>query len=97
MANDPKNTSSTKSVESAENLLADLKKRAEDAHKNNDQFTLNLMSELIKVTSPIVTKAVNRFHREERARINALRRNLREQSPNQRGQSRPNATTNLGG
>jgi hypothetical protein len=84
-------------VESAENLLRELKQRAEAAHKANDIFTLNLMSELIKVTSPIVTKAVNRYHREERARINGLRQQLRESSPNQRGQSRPNATTNLGG
>jgi hypothetical protein len=37
------------------------------------------MSELIKVTSPIVTKAVNRYHREERARINKLRDDLRGQ------------------
>jgi predicted N-acyltransferase len=87
-------------VESAENLLRELKQRAEAAHKANDIFTLTLMSELIKVTSPIVTKAVNRYHREERARINQLRQQLRESSPNQRGQSpdqpRPNATTRLG-
>jgi hypothetical protein len=84
-------------VEKAENLLRDLKRQAEDAHRANDMFTLTLMTELIKVVSPLVAKAVNRFHREERARINALRQELRGGTPNQRGQSRPNATTNLGG
>jgi len=76
MAND-KNTAP---VEQAENLLRELKQRAENAHKNNDLFTFDLMSELIKVTSPIVTKAVNRYHREERARINKLRDDLRGQT-----------------
>lgn len=76
MAND-KNTAP---VEQAENLLRELKQRAENAHKNNDLFTFDLMSELIRVTSPIVTKAVNRYHREERARINKLRDDLRGQT-----------------
>lgn len=80
-------------VESAENLLRELKQRAEQAHKANDVFTLTLMAELIKVTSPIVTKAVNRYHREERARINGLRQELRGQSSQQSG---PKQTTRLG-
>lgn len=91
--NTPKFAPSTKSVESAENFLAELKKRAEDAHRNNDQFTFKLMKDLIGVTSPIVTKAVARYHREERARINGLGKNKSAQSPNQ---PRPNATTRLG-
>lgn len=77
MANEPRQTSS---VETAENFLRELKQRAEAAHKNNDAFTFNLMCELIKVTSPIVTKAVNRYHREERARINKLRDDLKGQT-----------------
>jgi len=79
MANDTKNPS-TNSVASAENLLAELKQRAEDAHKRNDSFTFRLMQELIKVTSPIVTRAIARFHREERARINQLGQELRGQT-----------------
>ena len=71
-------------VESAERLLAELKQRAMDAHKNNDVFTLNLMQELIKVTSPIVTKAVNRYHREERTRINNLASELRGKNREQK-------------
>jgi len=88
------------SVTADEDLLQELKPRAEAAHKANDVFTMSLMTELIKVTSPIVTKAVNRYHREERARINEMHRELRKQSHNQSGQtpnqSRPNATTRLG-
>jgi hypothetical protein len=77
MANERKSTP----VESAENLLAELKQRAEDAFKRQDQFTFNLMRQLITVTSPIVTKAVARYHREERARINGLGKEKASQSP----------------
>jgi hypothetical protein len=80
-------------VESAEKQLAELKQRAEEAYKRDDKFTFNLMKQLIAVTSPIVTKAVARYHREERARINNLGKDKSSQSPNQ---PRPNATTNLG-
>jgi predicted N-acyltransferase len=76
------------SVAAAENLLQELKQRAEAAHKNNDVFTMTLMQELIKVTSPIVTRAVNRYHREERARINEMARNLRAQSREQKPSNR---------
>jgi hypothetical protein len=95
--NTSKSVPSTKSVESAENFLVELKKRAEDAHKNNDVFTLNLMQELIKVTSPIVTRALARFHREERARISKMASELRAQNREQKpSQSGPHATTRLG-
>jgi hypothetical protein len=60
------------SVQIAEDLLRELKQRAEEAFKRNDDFTFKLMRQLIGVTSPIVTKAVARYHREERARINGL-------------------------
>jgi hypothetical protein len=80
-------------VESAEGLLKELKQRAEEAFKRDDQFTFSLMKQLIGVTSPIVTKAVARYHREERARINGLGKEKASQSPNQSG---PHATTRLG-
>ncbi len=72
------------SVAQAENLLQELKQRAEQAHKNNDVFSLSLYQELIKVTSPIVTRAVNRYHREERSRINKMAYDLRAQSRDQK-------------
>lgn len=90
MANDPKGMNP---VDTAENLLAELKQRAEEAFKRNDQFTFMLMKQLIGVTSPIVTKAVARYHREERARINGLGKDKSSQSPTQSG---PHATTRLG-
>ena len=89
---DPKQPQNN-SVAAADNLLQELKQRAEAAHKANDVFTMTLMTELIKVTSPIVTKAVNRYHREERTRINNLARELRGQKTEQSG---PNKTTRLG-
>ena len=64
--------STNDAVSRAENFLADLKQQAETAFEQDDLFTFNLMRQLIGVTSPIVTKAVARYHREERARINGL-------------------------
>jgi hypothetical protein len=85
MANDQKQNNS---VASAEDLLQEMKQRAEDAHKANDVFMLGVMTELIKVASPIVTKAVARHHREERARINEMHRELRQQNRSSSGGNR---------
>lgn len=86
---DQKQNPQNNSVSIAEGLLQELKQRAEEAYKRNDTFTFNLMRQLIGVTSPIVTKAVARYHREERARINGL-------GKDKSNQSSPNATTRLG-
>jgi hypothetical protein len=83
------NTNTTsQSVEAAEAFLAELKQRAEDAHKANDVFLMGLMTDLIKVTSPVVIRAINRYHREERARINEMHRTLRQQSRESSGSNR---------
>lgn len=66
------------SVAAAENLLSELKGRAEQAHKANDAFMIGVYADLIKVATPVVTKAVARYHREERARVNALRSEVRK-------------------
>lgn len=66
-----------KSVESAQNLLADLKSRAKQAEQENDVFTFSILNDLIKATSPIVTKAFMRLQREENAKINAAHKALR--------------------
>jgi hypothetical protein len=86
MANEAKGPNA---VERAETLLRDLKRQAEEAYKAGDQFYFKLMCNLIKLVSPEVTKAVARYHREERARINSLGK----EKP---GQSSPNPTTRLG-
>lgn len=66
-----------KSVESAQGLLADLKARAKQAEQENDVFTFSILNDLIKATSPIVTKAFMRLQREENAKINAAHKKLR--------------------
>ena len=73
------------SVEKAETILENLKKEAKQAHEDKDVFLMSILTELIGVVSPIVTKAVARQLREERAKINkahkALRAEVREQPP----------------
>jgi hypothetical protein len=74
-----------KSVETAETILENLKAEAKKAHEAEDVFLMGILTELIAVASPIVTKALARQHREERARINKahkeLRAKVREQGP----------------
>jgi len=73
------------SVEKAETILQNLKIEAKAAHEAKDVFLMGILTDLIAVASPIVTKAVARQHREERAKINkahaALRKEVREQGP----------------
>ena len=66
-----------KSVETAEAILQDLKAKAKTAHEAKDVFLMGVLTELIAVASPIVTKAVARQHREDRAKINAAHKKLR--------------------
>lgn len=70
------------SVETAEQILQDLKDRAQKAHEAEDVFLMGILTDLIAVASPIVTKAITRQYRESRAKINAdhkaLRAKLRE-------------------
>jgi hypothetical protein len=70
--NNPHPNNSNDAVSKAENFLADLKRQAEEAFEQGDKFTFSLMKQMIGVCSPIVNRAVNRYHREERARINSL-------------------------
>jgi hypothetical protein len=76
MANEQKAPSS---VNAAEGLLNQLKSQAEQAHRANDVFMMGVYSELIRVATPVVTKAVARYHREERARLNTMHKELRKQ------------------
>jgi len=74
-----------KSVEAAETILENLKAEAKKAYDADDAFLMGIMTELIKVASPIVTKAIAAQHRAERATINRkhkeLRAKVREKSP----------------
>jgi hypothetical protein len=66
-----------KSVETAEEILRSLKTQAKTAHEAEDVFLMGILTELIAVASPIVTKAIARQHREDRAKINAAHKKLR--------------------
>lgn len=75
------------SLDAAQDVLSDLKERAKDAENKGDVFTFGIMNELIKVVSPIVTKAHARLIREERAQHNAafmeLKKKFREDKAKQ--------------
>jgi hypothetical protein len=75
MATTPQFTSA--SVEAAQDLLNDIKDKAKQAHDSGDVFMLGVMTEVLGVVSPIVTKAVARLHREERSRVNKAHKELR--------------------
>jgi hypothetical protein len=76
------------SVKAAEDLLQEMKQRAAEAHKRNDVFMMSIMSQLLKVVSPIVNRAIARQNREDLARINADHRELREQAQAEREKTR---------
>ena len=64
-------------LDAAQSLLSDLKTRAKTAKDEEDVFTFGICNDLIKVVSPIVTKAFMRLNREENARINKAHKELR--------------------
>lgn len=70
------------SVEAAEDLLKEIKDKARAANEANDVFMMSIFTEVLATVSPIVTKAIARYHRQERAEINkqhqALRAKMRE-------------------
>lgn len=76
MATNPQFTG--KSVEAAEELLADIKGKARAANEANDVFMMGIFKEVLDVVSPIVTKSIARYHRQERAEINKQHKALRE-------------------
>ena len=84
MANETKNINPNQQqsqiaqgVQRAEAFLQELKAQARQAHANNDVFMMGLFRELLGVASPIVSKAIARYHREERAGINKMHKELR--------------------
>jgi alpha-acetolactate decarboxylase len=68
----------SKSVEAAEDLLKDIKDKARAANEANDVFMMGIFKEVLDVVSPIVTKSITRYHRQERAEINKQHKALRE-------------------
>lgn len=76
-------------LQDAEALLQRLKDEARKAHQEGNVFMLDLYTELVKVTSPIVTNAVKRLEREEKAAINRARKGLRKTLRNGQNAKQP--------
>src|SRR5690348_7636734 len=83
------NQFNSKSVDAAQEVLSDLKAKAKQAHDSGDVFMMSIMTDLISVASPIVTRAVARLHREERAKINKAHKELRAKTRETSSGQRP--------
>ncbi len=77
-------------VQDVEGLLQTLKDKAQAAHQAGDIYMNGIYAELVKVVSPITTRAHARMHREDRARINKGVKELRK--ADQKGAPRANKT-----
>jgi hypothetical protein len=75
-------------TDSVQDLLHDLKARAQDAERMGDPFLFGVLNELIGHTSKVATRAFARQVREERAEHNkafrALKQKFRESSEQQK-------------
>ena len=68
------------SLKAAQDVLSSLKSQAAEAEKRGDAFTFGLMNQLVKVVSPIVTRAHARLIREEKAEMNRKHEALKKQT-----------------
>ncbi len=80
------------SVEKAETILQNLKAEAKKAHEAKDVFLMGILTDLIAVASPIVTKAIARQHREQRAKINKAHAALRKEAAAAKEAERENSS-----
>ena len=82
--NRPQDDSTARKVEEAKDLLEEIKDRARQSHEQGNIFMLNIYQKILKLSSPIVVRAVARAEREELAELNKnateLRAQTREQS-----------------
>lgn len=67
-------------VAAANGLLQEITARASQAREQNNVFLLDLYTELLRVVSPIVTRAFAHARRQERATINKAHKALRKQA-----------------
>jgi hypothetical protein len=72
----PSSRPTHQTVDTVQALLEKLKSEARAAEQANDAFMLGVYKELIKVVSPIVTRAIARIDREEKAAINKAHKGL---------------------
>ena len=94
--NENPNQFSAKAVDAAQQVLSDLKAKAKVAHDAEDVFMMSIMTDLISVASPIVTKAVARLNREDRSKINKAHKELRAKKREMPTGSRPHLTREKG-
>lgn len=80
------------SLNAAQDVLMDLKNKAAQAEKANDAFTFGLMNQLIRVVSPIVTRAHARLLREEAAALNKTHKDLKAKARESSNTQRPHLT-----
>jgi hypothetical protein len=66
-------------VETVENLLHEMKERANEADQQGNLFLLDCFADIVKLVAPRVEQFRARFEREERADINRRRKALHEQ------------------
>ncbi|HEY4035877.1 MAG TPA: hypothetical protein VGL94_18120 [Ktedonobacteraceae bacterium] len=79
-----------KSVEKVETILQNLKAEAKKAHDEEDVFLMSVLTDMIKLVSPVVTKAIARQHRETNAKINKAHKKLREKAAKERATAKEN-------
>lgn len=65
-------------VEEVEELLRELKNRAQEAHDKNHVIMVGMYAELVKLVSPEVQRLRARLDREDKATINKQHRELRK-------------------
>jgi hypothetical protein len=95
MANENKtqNLKGINPVDAAQGILDDLKNQARQAEQSGDAFLYGIYNDLIKVASPIVTRAFKRQMREDKAAINRAHLNLKAKAREQKQRDVNSKTT----
>jgi len=81
------------SIEKVETILQNLKAEAKKAHEDEDVFLMSVLTDMIKLVSPIVNKAIARQHRETNAKINKAHKALREKDAAAKKAAKENPST----
>jgi hypothetical protein len=71
-------------VDAVQDILSELKGRAQEAEKANDAYVFGIYNRLVKLVSPIATQAFARQQREERARIAKTDKRMRKDARKER-------------
>ena len=94
MAKQPTAATSTitdQDFEQVENLLHELKERANDAHQQEKTILLGMYAKLVKIVSPEVQRLKARIEREQLADFNRKHKSLRQADRDAQAGSNGNA------